>query len=42
MELALGRVEKSPFEDAEVSALREVVVREAETFGHALKTNPTD
>ena len=35
MELAMGRVEKSPFGEEGVSALREAVVRGAKTFGHA-------
>ena len=39
---ALGRIEKSPFEGEEVSALREAVVRGAKNSGHTLKTSPTD
>ena len=42
MELALGRVEKSPFKEEEVLALKEAVLREPRTFGHSLKTSPTD
>ena len=42
MELASGRVEKSPFGEEKVSALREAAVRGAKNSGHTLKTSPTD
>ena len=42
MDLALGRVEKSPFQEEEVPTLKRAVIQEAEAHGHSLKAGPND